>query len=512
MAFRAPLRPAALAARVLDTTPKRPSLSSRLSGRRCLPASFASVHTTSPVTQEAVALRQDPEVFVPLPEVPSSSANPSLADLHHSLRSIINSTKLLSDNVMRSTNRLLYPVPYKIPPRQTDRLHVFDSISKKYRILDAAWIRDRCPCPHCVSPSSGNKSFSTAEIPHDIKLSRLEQLSDGSVQIHWENDIPRAAAASHVSVFPANGKQSLKAISRESSVMFAGHPKDPSYLNQKTFWDKSTLEPRLMSIDYADFIAGGPAFRKGALGLSRLGLLFLTNVPQTETAVADIALKFGAVKETFYGRTWDVISKPDAENVAYTSAYLGLHSDMLYLDSPPKIQLLHCLENSCSGGESIFSDAHHAISLLRDRQPEYYNHLCGFQVPYHYTKNGFFYRQTRPVISHAEDPNLREVWWSPPFQAPFPRQTSSGQRKVWRSWLTAARAFKRILEDECNVFQYKLRPGECVLFDNRRVLHGRRAFDTASGRRWLKGTYVADEDFQSTLRGLRDDRRPNASG
>ena len=53
--------------------------------------------------------------------------------------------------------------------------------------------------------------------------------------------------------------------------------------------------------------------------------------------------------------------------MAYTNAYLGLHEDMLYIQQPPRIQLLHCIENSCEGGESIFSDGNHAaLSMMND--------------------------------------------------------------------------------------------------------------------------------------------------
>lgn len=45
-------------------------------------------------------------------------------------------------------------------------------------------------------------------------------------------------------------------------------------------------------------------------------------------------------------------------------------------------------------------------------------------------------------------------------------------------------------------FEETLKEGECVVFNNRRVLHARRAFDTESGERWLKGTYVDWDDFQ----------------
>ncbi|WP_312881095.1 TauD/TfdA family dioxygenase [Rhizobium leguminosarum] len=45
-------------------------------------------------------------------------------------------------------------------------------------------------------------------------------------------------------------------------------------------------------------------------------------------------------------------------------------------------------------------------------------------------------------------------------------------------------------------------PGEMVIFDNRRVLHGRTAFDPMTGHRLLKGFYVDRGEFDSRIRML----------
>ena len=45
----------------------------------------------------------------------------------------------------------------------------------------------------------------------------------------------------------------------------------------------------------------------------------------------------------------------------------------------------------------------------------------------------------------------------------------------------------------------KMKPGECVLFDNMRVMHGRNQFDVGGGSRWLRGAYIAREDLVSRV-------------
>ena len=48
----------------------------------------------------------------------------------------------------------------------------------------------------------------------------------------------------------------------------------------------------------------------------------------------------------------------------------------------------------------------------------------------------------------------------------------------------------------------RLCAGEMACFDNRRLLHGRTAFDSATGRRWLRGCYSEREELESRLRML----------
>jgi gamma-butyrobetaine dioxygenase len=51
------------------------------------------------------------------------------------------------------------------------------------------------------------------------------------------------------------------------------------------------------------------------------------------------------------------------------------------------------------------------------------------------------------------------------------------------------------------------------VFDNRRVMHGRDAFDSSSGMRHLRGCYVDRTEFQSRLRvlGERFDTDPKSA-
>jgi alpha-ketoglutarate-dependent taurine dioxygenase len=249
-------------------------------------------------------------------------------------------------------------------------------------------------------------------------------------------------------------------------------------------------------------MAGGPAFWEAFVQLNRTGLLFVHGVPEKETSVEEIGRQIGELQNTFYGLTWDVVSKPRAENVAYTDRSLGLHQDLLYRADPPRIQLLHCLANECPGGDSIFSDGVRAAMELYLRKSNLFSFLNNQPVSFGYDKNGHEYRQDRRVIAvkpHAEHRYVSAINWAPPFQKPFLPTVDI------KRWNMAARVFQSMISNPTSLYQYKMEPGECVVFDNRRVLHGRTQFDASVGKRWLKGAYLSAQTLRDKVADVPDE-------
>lgn len=244
---------------------------------------------------------------------------------------------------------------------------------------------------------------------------------------------------------------------------------------------------------------------------------------------------------------------PQPSNAAYTSADLGFHTDLLYFQNPPHVQLLHCIQSASKGGASVFADAYKSAVDLLHSDPEAFETLATLPVNYHYNHpNDNVYRTTKPVIElgplrigdkvytrvqeYIKDwdelslksggsgwddavlvDHMLKINWGPPFLAPFSLHQDSMVRdgdsrpplsalndKV-DAWHEAACKFNTLLQRPEYLFERKMNPGDCVLFDNTRTLHSRRAFDMADvGKpRWLRGTYVDKDSYFSRLRVLK---------
>ena len=168
--------------------------------------------------------------------------------------------------------------------------------------------------------------------------------------------------------------------------------------------------------------------------------------------------------------------------------------DLMYLEAPPGLQILHCLENTVNGGTSLFMDIQNAVKELRSGHPKEFKILCSVPVLFHYMNDGKHYEFTRPTIKVGIDGNC-SCYYSPPFQGPL-----NCSPKDLDGFYSAFSLFETLIKNEKYLLKHLLKPGEAVLFANQRVLHGREGFDPSSGKRWLKGTYVAWDEIQNNFR------------
>lgn len=380
--------------------------------------------------------------------------------------------------------------------------HSVDSEQEDRWSLPHLWLRDMCPCSLCQSPSSGQKTFATCDLDAEINPSHVQMEEDGSLHVTWSDG--------HASVYPFDYYASRYSLSLRI-------PRQS--IPDRILWDSKTFQQGLESrnVAYSDWMEGGPAFSQAFQNLLSYGLIVVKNVPASDASVQNVGERIGPIMDTFYGLTWDVVSKPDAENVAYTSEFLPLHQDLMYHQPIPKIQLLHCLKNECAGGESLFSDGVLACWAmhLSELDPPSFDVLATERIPYWYTKNGNDRYRAHPVVQMTRKPHAipRSIHWSPPFQAPLSLEPTSSvlgggplqskarlrDKPTVSVWMQAVRTFRDWIEKSSNMWQYKMEPGDCVIFDNQRVLHGRTQFEASKeggGQRHLRGAYLDESAYE----------------
>lgn len=116
-------------------------------------------------------------------------------------------------------------------------------------------------------------------------------------------------------------------------------------------------------------------------------------------------------------------------------------------------------------------------------------------------REGVLLRAQRPVIELCQNLTLRAVNFDNRNMRLRLLPESLGG-VAGKSLLEAYSALGALIDAPEKTLKFRLEPGEVMMFHNRRLLHGRTAFDASSGARKLHGCYLDMDMIESTERAL----------
>lgn len=349
---------------------------------------------------------------------------------------------------------------------------VTPSLESALAAFPPLWLRDNCPCASCRDPKSNQKFFQPAELPSEIAIADVHEAGD-KITVTFSPD-------GHQSVF---SHQWL--VAQRSAA-----PTRPLEL-----WRGVDLDETVARAEWSSYLSDDRERLRVLRDVERLGFAILRGTPTTERTVLGIARTFGFVRETNYGELFDVRVEAEPTNLAFSALAISPHTDNPYRDPVPTMQLLHCLVNSVSGGESGLVDGFLAANILRDEHPEYFDVLSRTPVTFAWSDDDNVLNATRPVIELDERHRLRSLRLN--------SRSMQALRLDYDDILTyydAYRAFSDIVNDSALAHTFRLDAGACLIFDNTRLLHSRTAFDASeAGHRHLQGCYADLDGLASTI-------------
>ncbi|WP_236645298.1 TauD/TfdA family dioxygenase [Aidingimonas lacisalsi] len=338
--------------------------------------------------------------------------------------------------------------------------------------LPYLWLRDHCACSECRHATTRERLYiprADVDAPQDVSLER------GHLHVIW--------ADGHESVFDGGWLHQRRPGTRSQDQVPERQP-----------WTNGFSPER---IGHAAFVNGPEGECAWLEALLRDGLVMLDGGPIADEEVSRLAERIGPMRPTNFGARFDVRSKPNPNNAAYTAIGLALHTDLPNWRQPPDIQLLYCLENEAEGGESIFADGFAAANALRDQAPEAFRILSETTIDFRFQDDTQDIGIRAPIIELDADGRVVEIRFNN-----WIRDTLQLPAHEIAPWYAAYQAFWQLVHAPEQQIEFALAPGEMIAFDNRRVLHGRRAFDPNTGRRHLQGTYLDRDMLESRLRVL----------
>ena len=338
------------------------------------------------------------------------------------------------------------------------------------------WLRDNCPSG--LHPQTHERLLDLLALDA-VPVLTSATLDSGHVLLGYED--------SHVSRIAV-------------SMLSAHHPgkraADPAAIAPQ-LWRSEMTAITVPRYGAAHIMADYSALNTWMYDTARYCLTIVDHLDDRTSAGVDVAQRIGFLRETNFGTTFEVINKPDPNNLAYTSVALPLHTDLPNQEVPPGYQFLHCLANEAKGGGSLFADGFAMAEDLRAEDPEAFRLLCEVHIPFRFHDRDADIRVHEPVITLNQSGEVIEIRYNAHLAGIFDMPAD-----IMADYYRAYRAFMAKTRDAKYRLVFRLKAGEMVVFDNRRVLHGRDSFDPSTGFRHLHGCYVDRGEFASRLRML----------
>lgn len=346
------------------------------------------------------------------------------------------------------------------------------------------WLRERSQEPASLDARTGQRLHDPSDLPLDLQITALSETVAGRYRIRFSDG--------HEAEF--DGAE----IAREFSLAPGDHD-----CPRPQLWDSSLRA--LPRSRWEENEAGEPR-AEWIDSFLRHGFLILEGVPTEPGTVLRVARSFGFVRDTNFGALFDVRSTPGATDLAYTPVPLDAHTDNPYREPVPGIQLLHCLVNETRGGLSTLVDGFAVATRLQATDPDAFHVLSHTPVRFRYRDDATELVASAVPVELDVTGQLRAIHFSPRLDfVPLLPPVQLG------AYYRARRIFDHLLRSPAFELRFLLGQGDLVLFDNRRLLHGRTGFDPAEGIRHLQGCYIDVDGPRSWYRVLRR-RQALASG
>ena len=240
------------------------------------------------------------------------------------------------------------------------------------------WLRDNCPSG--FHPQTDERVFDLLSVPIDLAPASVER--DGEVlSIAW-------CGSNHVSRFQLDWLRSHRPGQRLEDA--ADVPAE-IWRGDLSAGDRPTAGAEALLTDDGQLLAW-------AIATKRYGLGFVNGLPDDPEAGMRVAERIGFLRETNFGRTFEVVSKPDPNNLAYTAHALPLHTDLTNQELPPGFQFLHAIANDAEGGGSLFCDGFAIAEDLRRRDRKGFDLLAEARIPMRFHDGDYDIRRYDTVI------------------------------------------------------------------------------------------------------------------
>ncbi len=338
------------------------------------------------------------------------------------------------------------------------------------------WLRERVDGDSFVDKATKQRLFDPTELRENIQINSMN-LSNDFLEITFDDGVHTKLAIQNI----------LKEFSNINDVKYIS----------KIKWDSSLKD--FNNFEFKDNFFEEEEMYKALISFYQYGFVIFKKVPTKNNFIVNFANSIGSIRRTNFGEFFNVKSKPNPNDLAYTSLPLAPHTDNPYRNPVPCIQILHCIENEVSGGFSTLVDGYTVTENLKKDDPETYKILSEVKVRFRFTDKNVVLEDWSELIHLDDEKNFKQVRFSPRLD-----YVPILEKNKLDFYYKARKKLSDLYNSEKNRIEFKLDSKDLMMMNNHRVLHGRTKFDPNEGKRFLQGCYI---DFDSTEGKLRHLKR-----
>jgi gamma-butyrobetaine dioxygenase/trimethyllysine dioxygenase len=316
------------------------------------------------------------------------------------------------------------------------------------------WLRHNCDVDR--HPATGERVIDSSELPDELAVNEASIEAD-ALRITWLHD-------GRTSRFPLAWLE------------------EHAYATDRVATPPPPSDVQLIEIDGSRGIAAEALLARVAeRGAGVVRRTVAQPQDETEQWISAIAAHGLSVIGTHFGRIEDLrtdnTTNSNTDQLGYTDAAIGFHTDQPFLEIPPRYQMLQSIRAADRGGDTILGDGEAAFRYLESIDVDAAALLLDTPVRFHRMQKAFEREVISPIITIVDGrAHVRSSYFTvAPYKLPFERVSA---------WYRAHDTFMRIVRR--HHYAFTLQPGDALLYDNRRMLHGRTAF---AGPRWVRGVY-----------------------
>ena len=337
------------------------------------------------------------------------------------------------------------------------------------------WFRERVSGESFIDKGTQQRLFDPTQLQEDIKINSLN-LSDQFLEITFNDGAYTKFAIQNI----------LREFDNENVIKKI----------KKVEWDSSFTN--FKNFEFEDNFFNEKVMYDALIDFYKFGFVIFKDVPTKDNFITKFANSIGSIRRTNFGEFFNVKSKPNPNDLAYTSLALAPHTDNPYRNPVPCIQMLHCIENEVNGGLSTLVDGYTVTEKLKKDFRNYYNILTEVKVRFQFIDQSVILEDWAEMIQLNEEREFKQVRFSPRLD--FVPLMEKNKLELFYS---ARKKISELYNSDQYRVEFKLNPGDLLMMDNYRLLHGRTSYDANQGKRFLQGCYIDYDSTEGKLKHLK---------